>query len=87
MSPLGKALRAVDLQARLRKEAHDAYYEALRADGIYQQELIRVYRKDACNRRYQMADHEDPRVQAARERFREATEIMLAAQARLRGAS
>jgi hypothetical protein len=34
-----------------------------------------------------MADHEDPRVQAARERFREATEIMLAAQARLRGAS
>ena len=53
-------------------------YEAiLAADDIYQAELVRVYGKDACNKRYQVAPHADIRVNAARVAKIQADEVWL----------
>ena len=41
------------------------YVNALAADERFTAELTRVYGKQACNRRYQLAPHADAAVQAA----------------------
>jgi hypothetical protein len=51
------------------------YVGALAADKAYSAELARVYGKAAGDARYSYEPHADERCQAAREAFREATDL------------
>ena len=56
------------------KQCHRLYYAALRADDVFQRELVRVYGKHrAGDARYKLR-HEDARITAAGKRKRKADE-------------